>query len=206
MFIWLHSYLGTQFRTAVYDWNQLAPHLVHAMSEEDWAKARRMQALIATAERRYDYSSTTSGSHENLNELMDVEPTTFWEWLNEEWAWEHGGRSVDLISLGCVSDNVIHWLSCIFEGFSLDGMLVGFAYMMFDEVPWVHDPCNISKELSTTFLCYCWRLVGWFLVTAGKWSISLVWPAICPDMLLFEGEVLLWRLRFLYYIYMVTIF
>lgn len=46
-----------------------------------------MQALIATAERRYDYgSASSSSSARNLNDLVAVEPISFWEWLNQEWA------------------------------------------------------------------------------------------------------------------------
>lgn len=47
---------------------------------QDYAKVDRVQELIATEQRRYDFTNP------NLNSLVDIQPKPFWEWLTENWA------------------------------------------------------------------------------------------------------------------------
>lgn len=57
----------------------LPAHLEHATYYQDLAKVGRVQELIATEQRRYDYTTA------NLNALVNVVPTNFWEWLRGHW-------------------------------------------------------------------------------------------------------------------------
>lgn len=38
-----------------------------------------MQELIATEQKRYDFTNP------NLNNLVDVQPIPFWSWLADQW-------------------------------------------------------------------------------------------------------------------------
>lgn len=57
----------------------LGAHLEHATYYQDWAKVARVQELIATEQRRYDFSQPT------LNHLINTEPVPFWDWLSSHW-------------------------------------------------------------------------------------------------------------------------
>jgi hypothetical protein len=63
----------------VYNPTELAQHLQYAVQYQDQTKAVRLQALTATLEQHYDYRTP------NLNDLVDVEPTTLWEWMRRHW-------------------------------------------------------------------------------------------------------------------------
>jgi len=70
---------GTLFSTTIYEHNDLTAHLNYAQFYQDWPRVIRIQELIATADRRYDFGSA------NLNSLVTFTPTTFWDWLRGQW-------------------------------------------------------------------------------------------------------------------------
>jgi hypothetical protein len=68
------------FVTAVIEPQDLAAHLQHATYYQDYAKVARIQELIATEQRRYDFATP------NLNPLVPhVEPVSFGNWLSTQW-------------------------------------------------------------------------------------------------------------------------
>jgi hypothetical protein len=71
--------LTAQFSIVVYNPTELAQHLQYALSYQDHDKTVRLQALTATLEQHYDYRTP------NLNDLVDVEPTTLWDWMRRHW-------------------------------------------------------------------------------------------------------------------------
>ncbi|KAL3422610.1 isoflavone reductase [Phlyctema vagabunda] len=70
---------GAMFSTTVIEPKDLQAHLQHATYYEDYARVGRLNELIATEQRHYDYSTT------NLNSLVNVQPITFWDWISEHW-------------------------------------------------------------------------------------------------------------------------
>jgi hypothetical protein len=68
------------FSTDIIEARDLQLHLDQALYYQDYAKVNRMQELIATEQRRYDFESP------NLNALVEVVPETFWDWLKTNWA------------------------------------------------------------------------------------------------------------------------
>jgi hypothetical protein len=75
-----YAFLGAQFSTDVISARDLNAHLDHAHDIQDAGKVYRMQELIATEQKRYDFMNP------NLNSLVDVQPIPFWSWLAEQWA------------------------------------------------------------------------------------------------------------------------
>lgn len=71
---------GALFSTDIIEPRDLQAHLDQAIYYQDYAKVNRIQELIATEQRRYDYEQP------NLNALVDVTPMSFWDWLREHWA------------------------------------------------------------------------------------------------------------------------
>ncbi|ESZ93789.1 hypothetical protein SBOR_5845 [Sclerotinia borealis F-4128] len=69
-----------QFSTTLLAASALPANLQEAAYYQDHAKAGRMQELMATEQRRYDFSQV------NLNPLVDFQPISFWEWLSAHWA------------------------------------------------------------------------------------------------------------------------
>jgi hypothetical protein len=68
------------FSTDVIEPQDLAAHLQHATYYQDYAKVARIQELIATGQRRYDFATP------NLNSLVPhIEPVSFWNWLTTQW-------------------------------------------------------------------------------------------------------------------------
>ncbi|TVY83721.1 hypothetical protein LSUE1_G003385 [Lachnellula suecica] len=67
------------FSTDVIEPQDLEAHLEHATYYQDYPKIRRIQELIATERRRYDFTAP------NLNPLVHVTPVSFWNWLSAEW-------------------------------------------------------------------------------------------------------------------------
>lgn len=67
------------FSTDVIEPQDLAAHLQHAAYYQDYAKVARIQELIATEQRRYDFEDP------NLNPLVNVQPISFWNWLSAQW-------------------------------------------------------------------------------------------------------------------------
>ncbi|TVY19704.1 Oxidoreductase swnR [Lachnellula arida] len=67
------------FSTDVIEPQDLAAHLQHATYYQDYAKVARIQELIATEQRRYDFENP------NLNPLVNVQPILFWNWLSAQW-------------------------------------------------------------------------------------------------------------------------
>ncbi|KAH6712750.1 isoflavone reductase family protein-like protein [Leptodontidium sp. MPI-SDFR-AT-0119] len=70
---------GTPFETDVIQARDLNTHLEHATYYQDFTKVARIHELIATEQRRYDYTQP------NLNAIVNVVPTSFWTWLNNNW-------------------------------------------------------------------------------------------------------------------------
>jgi len=70
---------GAEFSTSIIQVGDLQAHIDHATYYQDYIKVGRMQELMATSERRYDFESP------NLNALVNVTPTPFWDWLHTEW-------------------------------------------------------------------------------------------------------------------------
>lgn len=70
---------GALFSTDIIEPEDLAAHLQHATYYQDWIKVNRIQELIATEQRRYDFVNP------NLNALVNVAPTPFWDWLRAHW-------------------------------------------------------------------------------------------------------------------------
>jgi hypothetical protein len=70
---------GAPFSVDIIEPEHLTAHLQHATYYQDWIKVSRIQELIATEQRRYDFVSP------NLNALVDVTPMTFWDWLKAHW-------------------------------------------------------------------------------------------------------------------------
>lgn len=75
-----YSFLGAQFSTDVIKARDLNAHLDHAHDIQDFDKVDRIQELIATEQKRYDFTNP------NLNDLVDVQPISFWSWLADHWA------------------------------------------------------------------------------------------------------------------------
>ena len=76
----LLTFSGALFSTDVIQARDLPAHLQHATYYQDYAKASRIQELIATEQRRYDFTQP------NLNPLVNVVPTSFWDWISAHWA------------------------------------------------------------------------------------------------------------------------
>ncbi|PQE25475.1 isoflavone reductase protein [Rutstroemia sp. NJR-2017a BBW] len=70
------------FVTTRYTPGQLSAYLQQAIIYQDYAQATRLQELIATEQRRYDFSLA------NLNALVDVQPISFWNWLSSHWGFQ----------------------------------------------------------------------------------------------------------------------
>ena len=75
-----YRFLGVEFSTDVIKARDLNAHLDHASYVQDFLKVDRMQELIATEQRRYDFTNP------NLNNLVDIQPISFWGWLSDQWA------------------------------------------------------------------------------------------------------------------------
>ncbi|TVY84042.1 Oxidoreductase swnR [Lachnellula suecica] len=73
------TYIVEMFSTDVIEPQDLAAHLQHATYYHDYPKMARIQELIATEQRRYDFAAP------NLNTLVAVQPVSFWDWLSAEW-------------------------------------------------------------------------------------------------------------------------
>jgi len=54
-------------------------HLDQAIYYQDYYKANKIQELMATEQKRYDFDRP------NLNEMVNVTPETFWDWLRTQW-------------------------------------------------------------------------------------------------------------------------
>jgi hypothetical protein len=67
------------FTTTIYMPGQLPAYLQQAIIYQDYAQVTRLQELIATEQKRYDFSQA------NLNALVDVQPIPFWTWLSTHW-------------------------------------------------------------------------------------------------------------------------
>ncbi|TVY19369.1 hypothetical protein LARI1_G003446 [Lachnellula arida] len=67
------------FSTSIIEPQDLAAHLQHATYYHDVAKVARIQQLIATEQRRYDFIMP------NLNPLVNFAPISFWNWLVAQW-------------------------------------------------------------------------------------------------------------------------
>lgn len=67
------------FSTDVIEPQDLAAHLQEATYYHEYAKLARIQELIATERRRYDFENP------NLNPLVNVQPISFWSWLSGQW-------------------------------------------------------------------------------------------------------------------------
>ncbi|RDL38991.1 Uncharacterized protein BP5553_03331 [Venustampulla echinocandica] len=65
--------------TDIIEPGNLGAHLEHATYYQDWAKAARVQELMATEQRRYDFAQPT------LNPLVNIVPVPFWDWLSNHW-------------------------------------------------------------------------------------------------------------------------
>ncbi|KAF8857786.1 isoflavone reductase family protein-like protein [Acephala macrosclerotiorum] len=76
---WAESIKGATFFTEVIAPGDLPAHLDFANYHQDYAKVARIQELIATEQRRYDFRQP------NLNALVSVEPEPFWDWLRDHW-------------------------------------------------------------------------------------------------------------------------
>lgn len=69
------THQGTLFTTDVIQAGDLQAHIEHADFYQQYDKLNRMHELQATEKGRYDFENP------NLNALVDVEPTSFWDWL-----------------------------------------------------------------------------------------------------------------------------
>jgi hypothetical protein len=76
----INKKLGVTFTTNTILPTDLQQHIEYATYYQDWGRVARMHELAATAQRRYDFTNP------NLNQLVNVVPTTFWEWLSAHWA------------------------------------------------------------------------------------------------------------------------
>lgn len=76
--------LGTEFDTELIEPQYLTDHLNYAMYYEDTnpRRVKVIQELIATEQGRYDFTVV------NLNDRVTVQPTSFWDWLLENWSSE----------------------------------------------------------------------------------------------------------------------
>lgn len=68
-----------EFATEIIQARDLRAHLEHAEYYQDYATVAYIHELMATEQRRYDISQP------NLNALVNVEPTPFWDWLRLHW-------------------------------------------------------------------------------------------------------------------------
>lgn len=68
------------FATTIIAAPELPANLQEAVYYQDHAKVSRLQELMATEQRRYDFSQV------NLNPLADFQPISFWQWLSTHWA------------------------------------------------------------------------------------------------------------------------
>ncbi|KAJ8062416.1 hypothetical protein OCU04_008957 [Sclerotinia nivalis] len=71
---------GQPFATTIIAAPALAANIQEAAYYQDHAKVSRIQELIATEQRRYDFSQV------NLNALVNFQPISFWDWLRTHWA------------------------------------------------------------------------------------------------------------------------
>ncbi|QSZ33096.1 hypothetical protein DSL72_002681 [Monilinia vaccinii-corymbosi] len=71
---------GQPFATTVIAAPTLSASLEKAVYYQDHAKVARIQELMATEQRRYDFPQV------NLNPLVNFQPISFWEWLSTHWA------------------------------------------------------------------------------------------------------------------------
>ncbi len=69
------------FHVFDYTPNELTEHLQYALASDDHLRVLRLQALVATANRHYDFSQPT------LNQQVagQVTPVTFRDWLARNW-------------------------------------------------------------------------------------------------------------------------
>jgi len=67
------------FSTEIIEARDLSANLEYATYHQDWVKVNRIQELIATEQRRYDFEAP------NLNALVDITPEPFWDWLIAHW-------------------------------------------------------------------------------------------------------------------------
>ncbi|KAL2071205.1 hypothetical protein VTL71DRAFT_12440 [Oculimacula yallundae] len=70
---------GMLFETDIIQAIDLNTHLEHATYYQDYTKVARISELIATEQRRYDFTQP------NLNAVVNVVPTSFWDWLHNNW-------------------------------------------------------------------------------------------------------------------------
>ncbi|KIN05774.1 hypothetical protein OIDMADRAFT_114058 [Oidiodendron maius Zn] len=77
---WAEAVRGAQFSTDVIRARDLNQHLDYAVYHQDYAREARVRELIATEQRRYDFTNP------NLNSLVDIQPQSFWNWLTETWS------------------------------------------------------------------------------------------------------------------------
>jgi hypothetical protein len=72
--------LGTTFVSESIVPTNLQQHIDYATYCQDFAQVARIYELVATEQRRYDFTAP------NLNQMVGVVPMTFWAWLNSHWA------------------------------------------------------------------------------------------------------------------------
>jgi len=68
------------FSTDIIEARHLQAHLDTAIYYQDVDKINRIQELMATEQRRYDFERP------NLNALVNIVPESFYDWLNTRWA------------------------------------------------------------------------------------------------------------------------
>jgi len=70
---------GNLFSTDIIEARHLQAHLDTAIYYEDYLKINRIQELMATEQRRYDFERP------NLNAMVNVTPESFYDWLTTQW-------------------------------------------------------------------------------------------------------------------------
>jgi hypothetical protein len=69
-----------QFSIVSYTPPQLIQNLQDAQNYQNHARKVYLQALMATANRHYDYTNA------NLNDALNLQPISFWDWLRNHWS------------------------------------------------------------------------------------------------------------------------
>jgi hypothetical protein len=76
----INDSLGITFESESIHPTNVQQHIDYAAYCQDYAKVARMHEIVATEQRRYDFTEP------NLNQRVDIVPVTFWEWLSTHWA------------------------------------------------------------------------------------------------------------------------
>lgn len=71
--------LGNLFSTDIIQARDLQAHLDNAIYYQDLYRANRIQELMATEQRRYDFERP------NLNAMVNIVPERFYDWLTAQW-------------------------------------------------------------------------------------------------------------------------